>query len=43
MRPRCLMAVAGRTVRAYTRSGQDWSDKFRPLCEAIAALDLPPA
>lgn len=39
---RCLMAVAGQTVRAYTRSGQDWSDKFRPLCDAMAALDLPP-
>ena len=38
---RCLMAVAGREVRAYTRSGQDWSDKFRPLCDAIATLDLP--
>ena len=39
---RCLMAVAGSEVRAYTRSGQDWSDKFAPLCEALAALDLPP-
>lgn len=39
---RCLMAVAGKEVRAYTRSGQDWSDKFAPLCEALAELDLPP-
>jgi len=39
---RCLMAVAGEKARAYTRSGQDWSDKFAPLCEALAALDLPP-
>ena len=39
---RCLMAVAGKDVRTFTRSGQDWSDKFQPLREALAALDLPP-
>ena len=38
---RCLMAISGKDVRAYTRSGQDWSDKFAPLCKALAALDLP--
>jgi bifunctional non-homologous end joining protein LigD len=39
---RCLMAVSRDKVRAYTRTGQDWTDKFAPLCETIAALDLPP-
>nr|WP_301287171.1 DNA ligase D [Sphingobium sp. OAS761] len=38
---RCLIAVAGKDVRTYTRSGQDWSGKFGPLCEAMAELDLP--
>lgn len=40
---RALVAVDGREVRVYTRSGQDWTDKFRPLVAALAALDLPPA
>lgn len=40
---RALVAVKGREVRVYTRSGQDWTDKFAPLVEALAALDLPPA
>jgi bifunctional non-homologous end joining protein LigD len=38
---RALVAVKGEEVRVYTRSGKDWSDKFAPLVEAIAALDLP--
>jgi bifunctional non-homologous end joining protein LigD len=40
---RALVTVNGAEVRVYTRSGQDWTDKFAPLVEAIAALDLPPA
>ncbi|MCX9147047.1 DNA ligase D [Erythrobacter sp. WG] len=40
---RALVAVAGDEVRVYTRTGQDWTDKFAPLVRAIAALDLPPA
>ena len=39
---RALVAAAGSEVRVYTRSGKDWSDKFQPLVDAFAALDLPP-
>jgi bifunctional non-homologous end joining protein LigD len=38
---RTLVAVKGDTVRVFTRNGKDWTDKFGPLVEAIAALDLP--
>lgn len=38
---RALVAARGGTVRIFTRSGKDWTDKFAPLVEAIAALDLP--
>jgi bifunctional non-homologous end joining protein LigD len=37
---RVLAAMAGETVRLYTRSGQDWTDKFRPIAEAFAGLDI---
>ena len=40
---RALIAVKGSTVKVYTRSGLDWTDKFGPLTDAISALDLPPA
>jgi len=40
---RALIAVAGSTVKAYTRSGLDWSDRFAPVVKAIAALGLPSA
>lgn len=36
---RCLAAIGGGRVRCYTRSGKDWSDKFAPVTEALAALD----
>ncbi len=39
---RALIAAAGGAVRVHTRKGLDWTDKFAPLVEAIAALDLPP-
>ncbi|KTR84045.1 ATP-dependent DNA ligase [Novosphingobium barchaimii] len=39
---RALIAAAGPTVTVYTRNGHDWTDKFGPLAEAIAALDLAP-
>jgi bifunctional non-homologous end joining protein LigD len=39
---RLLIAAAGKDVRVYTRSGKDWTEKFVPLAEAFAALDLPP-
>jgi bifunctional non-homologous end joining protein LigD len=40
---RALIAAKGEDVRVFTRSGQDWTDKFAPLAAAIAALDLPAA
>jgi len=40
---RALVAVKGETVRIFTRSGQDWTDKFAPLAAALAARDLPAA
>ncbi|RPF70984.1 DNA ligase D [Aurantiacibacter spongiae] len=39
---RAMIACAGETVKVYTRSGKDWTDKFAPLVDAIAGLDLPP-
>jgi bifunctional non-homologous end joining protein LigD len=39
---RLLMAVAGKKAKAYTRTGQDWSDRFKPIVDAFAKLDLPP-
>jgi bifunctional non-homologous end joining protein LigD len=38
---RALIAAKGDEVRVFTRSGQDWTDKFAPLVAAVAALDLP--
>lgn len=38
---RALIAAKGSRVTVYTRSGKDWTDKFGPLVEAVAALDLP--
>lgn len=40
---RALVASNGSAVRIYTRTGQDWTAKFGPLVETIAALDLPSA
>ncbi|MET0180477.1 MAG: DNA polymerase ligase N-terminal domain-containing protein, partial [Novosphingobium sp.] len=40
---RAIVAVAGAKVAVFTRNGLDWTDKFRPLADALAALDLPPA
>ncbi len=37
---RALIAVAGESVKAYTRHGLDWSDRFAPVVEAIAGLGL---
>lgn len=39
---RALIATSGKTVTVFTRNGHDWTDKFAPLVEALAALDLPP-
>jgi len=37
---RALLAVSGGTVKAYTRHGLDWSDRFAPIVEAVAGLGL---
>ena len=39
---RALVACKGGTVKVYTRSGKDWSDKFKPLVARLAEMDLPP-
>lgn len=39
---RAAVAAAGNSVRIYTRNGLDWTDKFAPLVDHFAALDLPP-
>ncbi|MGN3975223.1 DNA ligase D [Tsuneonella sp. SYSU-LHT278] len=39
---RALIAAAGNAVTVWTRSGKDWTEKFAPLVDAVAALDLPP-
>ncbi|EIZ78488.1 DNA ligase D [Novosphingobium sp. Rr 2-17] len=39
---RAQIAAAGDKVVVYTRNGLDWTDKFAPLVEKLAALDLPP-
>lgn len=38
---RAMVAAKGSEVCIYTRSGKDWTGKFGPLANAIAALDLP--
>ncbi len=38
---RALVAAKGEKVRVYTRNGKDWTEKFGPLVDAVAALDLP--
>ena len=38
---RAMVAARGNEIRIYTRSGQDWTDKFAPLAKALAAHDLP--
>jgi bifunctional non-homologous end joining protein LigD len=37
---RALLAVSGDKVKAYTRHGLDWSDRFAPIVEAVAALGI---
>ena len=36
---RSIVAVAGGEVRCYSRAGHDWTDKFRPVAEALRDLD----
>jgi bifunctional non-homologous end joining protein LigD len=40
---RVLAAVAGDAVRLWTRSGQDWTDRFPAIAEALAARRGKPA
>src|SRR5262245_3937972 len=37
---RCLLSVAGGKALAFTRSGLDWSDKFKTVVEAGAKLKI---
>jgi bifunctional non-homologous end joining protein LigD len=37
---RLLIAANGAEVRCYTRSGQNWTEKFRPIAEAIRTMDM---
>lgn len=40
---RALASANGGEVRIHTRSGLDWTERFAPIAEALAALDLPGA
>ncbi len=40
---RALIATGGNGVKIFTRSGLDWTEKFAPIAEAVAALNLPSA
>jgi bifunctional non-homologous end joining protein LigD len=40
---RALASAHGDEVRIHTRSGLDWTERFAPIAEALAALDLPGA
>src|SRR5512134_254819 len=37
---RIQAAVSGDSVRLYTRTGLDWTGKFQPVADALAALNL---
>jgi bifunctional non-homologous end joining protein LigD len=37
---RALVAVGGGKAKVYTRSGLDWTDKFRAIADAAAELDV---
>jgi len=37
---RAIAAVAGERCRIYTRSGQDWTDKFAPIATALRKLKV---
>lgn len=38
---RLLARIDGRSVRLFTRKGNDWTDKLSKLAKAVAALELP--
>ncbi len=37
---RCLLAIAGGTARAYSRSGLDWSAQFAPIVAAARSIEV---
>jgi bifunctional non-homologous end joining protein LigD len=37
---RMLAAASGDSVRLYTRNGLDWTGRFQPIADALAALNL---
>src|SRR3546814_12322467 len=37
---RCLLAKSADQIRAYTRSGLDWSEKFSEIVASAPALDV---
>ena len=37
---RALVAIGGGTAKVFTRSGLDWTDKFRAIADAAAALPV---
>ncbi|WP_315126693.1 DNA ligase D [Comamonas antarctica] len=37
---RVLVRIEGDDIRIFTRNGNDWTDKFKPLAEAVAALGV---
>src|SRR5262249_15299371 len=37
---RMLAAVSGESVRLYTRNGLDWTGRFQPIADALAAMNL---
>jgi bifunctional non-homologous end joining protein LigD len=39
---RLLASVKGDAVRLLTRTGLDWTERFQPVADALATLDLPP-
>lgn len=38
---RILCRIEGKRIRLFTRNGNDWTDKLRPLRAALAKLGLP--
>ena len=37
---RCLVSIGGGNAHAFTRSGLDWSDKFKPIVEDAVGLSV---
>jgi len=37
---RLLALIDKASIRLFTRSGNDWSDRFAPLCKALSQLDV---